>query len=152
MEYYIFDLKTNVDKDNYIEGEIDFSSKIKDDILDLSKCLVDGTFLYDSRRDGWIFNLHLQISVTKACAYTLEPVNFLVDFDTDLIYTFKVTDDDAFPIQGNKIVLDEEIWGEIFMNIPSRVIKEGAVFDDSENVYFDDDNPFANLKLEDDNN
>ena len=146
MEYFIFDLKNKVNKDNSIDGVIDYSSKIDNEFLDISPCHVSGTFDYEESTDFWCFNLHISLEVTKACAYTLEPVKILVDFDTDLIYTFKVTDDDAFLIVGNKIKLDDEIWGEIFMNIPSVVIKEGATFDDSDNVYFNDDNPFSKLK------
>ena len=66
----------------------------------------------------------------------------MIDFNCDLFYTFKVADDDSFEIEKDIIDLDEQIWGEIILHLPPKVILEGEEFDESDNVEIEKDNPF----------
>ncbi|MCR5741310.1 MAG: DUF177 domain-containing protein [Gammaproteobacteria bacterium] len=148
MEYKIAELKNNLHKDNKISGQINYNHKVKDDIEAVSPVEVEGTYSYDKIRDGYDFNLMVRGDITILSAISLKPIKLLIDFNTNLFYTFKVTDDDSFLIDGVNINLDEEIWGEIILHLPSRVMEEGEEFDESDNIIIEEENPFKKLLKE----
>lgn len=135
-------------KSNKIEGVISFKDKINDEILDVEDTKVKGTFDYIKGENKFIFRLHINTVVTAPCVITLNPTKILVDFDTDLIYTFRVTDDDSFLIEGNTISLDYAIWSEIILQMPVRVVSEGAEFHQSDTYIVERESPFSSLKEE----
>ena len=147
MKFKTADLVRRSLKDNHIEDYISFKNKINDEIVDVDDAKVSGYFDYDKNNEMFSFHLHISTTITSLCVITLEPTKVLVDFDTVLFYTFKVADDDSFPINGNIIELDEEIWGEIMLHMPVRVIKEGASWqdDEDEEITIEKENPFHKL-------
>jgi len=145
MKYKIAELNNRLSKNNTFEEVISFKNKINEEIVDIDDCLVKGYFDYDKRSETYRFHMHISTNITALCVISLEPVKVLVDFDTDLFYTFKVADDDSFPIIGNIIELDEEIWGEIILQMPLRVVKEGITYDEEEEVKLEKENPFSQL-------
>ena len=145
MKFKVAELQNKLNKDTNIEGTISFKNKINDEIVDVSDATVKGYYDYTKSSETYTFNLHISVYVTSLCVITLEPVKLLVDFDTKLFYTFKVTDDDSFPIIDNIIDLDDEIWGEIILHMPLRVIKEGAEYVSEDEVVLEKENPFSEL-------
>lgn len=142
MRYKISELNNKLNIDTHIEGEISYKDKIKDDIENVSLIKVDGDFEYIKSKEGYLFNLDVKGDITILSAISLKPVKLLIDFNCDLFYTFKVADDDSFEIEKDIIDLDEQIWGEIILHLPPKVILEGEEFDESDNVEIEKDNPF----------
>lgn len=145
MEYKIFELKNRLRSDKSISGIIDYASKVNNDIVDVSPCTVNGSCSYNEYKEMFTFTLHVNETLTMLSAVTLNPIKVLVDFDTELFYTFKVTDDDSFPIVGDTIGLDEEIWGEIMLHLPLRIVEEGVEFSEADNFVPEKDSPFSSL-------
>ncbi len=145
MKFKVTDIRCKAEKDRIIDGYISYKHKISDEYLDISDAYVDGTYEYIKNRDVYAFYLHVEVELTCPCQISLEPVKVLVDFDTDLFYTYKVDDDDSFEIEGNDIILDEEIWGEIVLHLPVRIVKEGVEFIESEEETLEKENPFSSL-------
>lgn len=145
MKYNFYELERKSRISNYLEEKISFKNKIDGiEFLDIEDVNVSGKFTMINR-DSVNFSLHISTVITSPCVITLDPVKVLVDFDTDLLYTFKVADDDSFPIIDNMIELDEVIWGEIILHMPLRVIKEGATYEIEDEVTIEKENPFAKL-------
>ena len=149
MKFKVIDLINNALKNNNIDGVISYKDKENDEFLSIDDAMVDGYYEYIRSQEMFIFHLHVYTNIVSPCVRTLKPVKVLVDFDTDLFYTFKVVDDDSFPIVGNTIELDEEIWGEIVLHMPLRVLSEGAEYQDEENIDIEKRNPFSILSVED---
>ena len=145
MKFKVIELINNALKDNNIEGVISYKDKENDEYLSIDDAVVDGYYEYVRSEELFIFHLHVTTSIVSPCVRTLKPVKVLVDFDTDLFYTFKVVDDDSFPIVGNTIELDEEIWGEIILHMPLRVLSEDAEYQDEEINDIEKRNPFSIL-------
>lgn len=145
MKYKTVELINRYHKDNSISDIISYKNKINEEIVDVEDAKVSGYFVYEKNNEMFSFHLHISTTITQLCAITLEPTKVLVDFDTILFYTFKVADDDSFPIINNIIELDEEVWGEIILHMPLRVIKEGAVWQNDDEVILEKENPFSEL-------
>ena len=141
MKYDVSELKKRRNYDTSIEGVIDYSNKKSDEFLDISECLVKGNFEMINE-DMFVFNLHISVDFIMPCAITLKETKVPIDFDTNLVYTFKVVDDDSYEIMGNKIDLDEAIWGNILTMIPMRVVSEGAEYFENDMEEIDENNPF----------
>jgi len=146
MKYKVNDLLNR--QDHKISGDIDYSYKLNDEIVDITLCEVNGSYNYDKVTETFKFSLNILVDITALSCVSLEPVKLSIDFDTDLFYTFKVADDDSFPIINNIIELDEEIWGEIILNMPIRVLKDDETFDSKDNIEFEKESPFQALKEE----
>lgn len=145
MKYNYYELERKIRITDRLEETISFKDKIDGvEYLDIDDAKVTGRFQLINR-DSVNFSLHITTTITSPCVITLDPVKVLVDFDTDLLYTFKVADDDSFPIINNMIELDEVIWGEIILHMPFRVIKEGATYEIEDEVTIEKENPFAKL-------
>lgn len=147
MKYKVNELILKEHNDNTIDGVIDFSNKMDQiNYLDITETNVYGTYSYDKYSETFTFYLTVTTKLTVPCEISLERVEVLVDFDTDLYYTFKVADDDSFEIKNNEIILDDEIWGEILLHMPVRVIKDGISGEDSIDVETENpNNPFSSL-------
>ena len=150
MKYKVIDLINNILKDNSIEGVISYKNKEGEEYISIDDVEVDGYYDYIRSQEMFAFHLHVYTNIVAPCANTLKPVKVLVDFDTDLFYTFKVVDDDSFEIVGNTIELDEEIWGEIVLHLPVRILSEDSEYQDEE-IEFEIEkiNPFSKLSVED---
>jgi len=145
MKYKVIDLINNALKNTDIDGVISYKDKEGDEYLSIDDVIVEGYYDYIRSQEMFAFHLHISTNIVAPCAITLKPVKVLVDFDTDLFYTFKVVDDDSFEIVGNTIELDEEIWGEIVLHMPLRIVSDGAIYQDEEEFEIEKRNPFSEL-------
>ena len=149
MKYKITDLRANVQKDNTIDEYINFDNRVKDDISAISPIHVYGSYSYNHKRELFKFSLTVEGEIEILSAISLKPVKLSIDFDTDLFYTFKVADDDSFQIYGDAIDLDDEIYGEIMLHLPSKVTLDGEEYDEADNEELEKENPFSILLEED---
>ena len=150
MKFKVIDLINNSLKDNTIDGIISYKDKEGEEYLSIEDTIVDGYYDYIRSQEMFAFHLHVYTNIVAPCANTLKPVKVLVDFDTDLFYTFRVVDDDSFPIVGNMVELDEEIWGEIVLHLPVRILSEDSEYQDEEvKIENEKINPFSKLSIED---
>ncbi len=119
----------------------------KTDIIEISPVHVTGEYeIYD--HEEFVFYLDIDCTLTLPCAVTLKPVEYLMHIETEETFTtFK--DEDSHHIEGITIDLLPIIWSNILLEMPMRVVSEGAY----DEVSFDDDqfeeettNAFADLK------
>jgi len=131
MKWQIAKLIKESAKEIEVDEEVDFSDAVKrnPDIRNMSKVLVKGKgSIYPTTRT-MEFDLTLKGKMTLGCALTLD----------DVIYPFEATLNPVFIWDGEKYDEDSEdylvkdtielapaIWQEIFMQIPLRIVKEGA--------------------------
>lgn len=108
--------------------QLNFKDRIADivDVLDISTVDVSGNVLCtDDLR--FIFTLHIECTLTLECARTLEPVIYPLVLDVKSVYA-EEDSEDVNLIRGNKIVLDDVVFEEIYFARPTRVYKEGSVY------------------------
>lgn len=114
-----------------VNEEVDFSDAVKrnPDIRSMSKVLVTGKGIVSTTERKIEFDLTIKGEMTLACALTLD----------DVIYPFEAKLNPKFVWDANKYDEDSEdylfkdtielasaVWQEIFIQIPLRVVKEGA--------------------------
>lgn len=96
------------------------------DILDVKPVNVHIS-IYKLDMDTFKFDLHIQASLQIACALTLEPVPYDMDFEVSETYsTDPEDDDDLYPIEGNTIDSKKMVWANILSNVPIRVVRDDA--------------------------
>ena len=131
MKWQIAKLIKESTKEIFVNEEVDFADAVKQnpDIKKMSKILVTGKgFLYPTTRT-MKFHLAIKGQMTLSCALTLD----------DVIYPFAATlnpvfiwDEKEYDLNSedylvkDKIDLAPIIWQEIFIQIPLRIVKEGA--------------------------
>ena len=106
--------------------EYDFHDRIADisDILDISIVKVDGVG-QNVVDDRYLFKLHIECVMTLECARTLEPVIFPISLDVEEVFD-TVDDGEVNFIEKNTIDIDNVIWGNIYLEKPMRIFKEGT--------------------------
>ncbi|MCH5180382.1 MAG: DUF177 domain-containing protein [Erysipelotrichales bacterium] len=77
---------------------------------------------------GDIIEIYFEIKadLVLQCSYTLEDVDYLMDVNETLEFSFEPINEEIIEIEGNEIDLDEYVLSIIIANIPLRVIKKGA--------------------------
>ena len=82
----------------------------------------------DIFNDGRLFNVTLTIKgVAKVeCAYTLEAVNYPLNFTEAIDISDDPNNVDAYYVKGNYVELDPIVLDLVIGEIPTRVIKKGA--------------------------
>ncbi|MFA7126397.1 MAG: YceD family protein [Bacilli bacterium] len=105
------------------ETTFDFSQDIAsiDDILDLSEVIVVGTGQHLSN-ERFIFELHIQATMTLECAVSLDPVPLDIDLHVTE-YFDRVDDGEVNVIQGNTIDLYQVVWEHVYLERPIRITK-----------------------------
>lgn len=78
--------------------------------------------------DNHLINVSLEIKgvAQVECAYTLESVDYPLDFTESIDISEDESNIDAYYIKENTVVLDPIILDLIIGEIPTRVIKKGA--------------------------
>ena len=139
-------LKKNVYTNNTISGTIDFKEFISDEILDVEPCVVNGNYSILDNDTKYVFDIQIKTAIYMPCAISLEPVKVPMEFPLMLIFANTEFDDDVYLIEGQTIDLKEAIWGNIMIEKPMRVVKDGMTFDE-EIVTIDkeENNPFKDL-------
>ena len=72
---------------------------------------------------------HIKAHLVLECAYTLEPVDYPIDFEDELDFMYAQADDEdegMIYVGQDEVDLDPFILGLIVTEIPLRVIKPGA--------------------------
>lgn len=128
MKWSVSQLRKLTTNPYHFSLEIDFSNEAEqvEDIQSIGIALVEGTI---SRVDDDIFRCtyHLKVELVLSCSLTLEPVNYLMDFEQeDLIGYANENYDDVVEISGNTIDLNAIVWDNIIVNIPIRIVRDDA--------------------------
>ncbi len=135
LKWSLAQLKKFNQKEFKFEDDFDFRSYIKDidDILDISNAHVSGTGK-NIINDRFLFNLHIDCTLTLECARTLEPVDFPISLDVEEIFD-TIDDGECRLIDKQTIDLSDCIWEDIYLEKPMRVFKEGTEeFIDDQNL------------------
>ena len=128
MKWSVSQLRKLTTNPYHFSLEIDFSNEAEqvEDIQSIGIALVEGTI---SRVDDDIFRCtyHLKVELVLSCSLTLEPVNYLMDFEQeDLIGYANENYDDVVEISGNTVDLNAIVWDTIIVNIPIRIVRDDA--------------------------
>ena len=147
MKWTIHELLKNQNQDNTFESVLDFSDKIEgSDILAISKVEVSGDYeIYDNIE--YVFFINVNVTLTMACAITLDDVEVKLDFEVEEVFTSN-KDDEFNLIEGITIDLLPIIWSNIILEKPMRVVGANAQHDfESENIEIEAVNEvFSKLK------
>jgi len=131
MKWQIAKLIKERAKEIEINEEVDFSDAVKrnPDIRKMSKILVTGKgFIYPTTRTV-AFHLTIKGQLTLACALTLDDVIYPFEATLNPVFSWdreRYDEDSDDYLAGDTIELASAIWQEIFLQIPLRVVKEGA--------------------------
>ena len=115
-----------------INEEVDFSSLIErhPDIRALSKIQISGEGMVKVSEKRVIFKLALSGTMTLGCALTLDDVAYPFEIQTTEVFTWNVDDydeaSDEHLATGNQVELAPIIWQHIFLEIPLKVVSDGA--------------------------
>ena len=128
MKWSVSQLRKLTTNPYHFSLELDFSNEAEnvEDIQNIGIALVEGTI---SRVDDDIFRCtyHLKVELVLSCSLTLEPVNYLMDFEQeDLIGYANENYDDVVEISGNTVDLNAIVWDNIIVNIPIRIVRDDA--------------------------
>lgn len=132
MKWQISKLVKTSTKEIDIDEEVDFSDAAKrnPDIRSLSPVHVTGRANLDNSTRTIEFQLNIKGSMTLGCALTLDDVIYPFEADIQPLFTWDEKrwdeDSDEYFIKGDHLELAPVVWQEIFLQIPLRVVKEGA--------------------------
>jgi uncharacterized protein len=155
MKWSINELNKYRLSNNTFDYIADFSTYITEDMIDfidVSPVKISGSFKVLEAFEQYLFEVKVECTLTIACAITLEPVDVPMEFETSLIFSKSLEDDNVYLIEGSTVDLDPVIWANILIEKPMRILSKNAYenFDESI-VTLDDDekiavNPFGKLK------
>jgi len=114
-----------------VNETVDFSDAVKKnpDIKKLSDVLVTGVGLIDPTSRTISFDLSIQGEMTLSCALTLDDVIYSFDATLNPVFIWdieKYDEDSEDYLVKDHIELASAVWQEIFIQIPLRVVKDGA--------------------------
>jgi len=131
MKYQIAKLLKEATKEIQVNEEVDFAEAVKKnpDLRKMSPVLVTGKGTIFSTARNVTFDLTIKGEMTLPCALTLDDV--IYPFEATLNPTFTWDADKYDPDSDDYLVKDtielaSAIWQEIFIQIPLRVVKDGA--------------------------
>lgn len=128
MKIDLIGLNSNHLKEIIIDDSYKFSDeKIKEaDLLDLSSVKINGRIYKDSLGD-YIIDVMIEGIMTLPCAITLKPVKHEFKVNVcDNLYTLLTEIDENTKKVENSIDILPIIWENILMEIPIKVVSEGA--------------------------
>ena len=131
MKWQIARLVKESTKEIEINEEIDFSDAVKrnPDIRKMSKVQATGKGLIYSTERMMEFDLTIKGEMTLSCALTLDDVIYPFEAALNPRFTWNpdtYDEDSEDYLVKDTVELASAIWQEIFIQIPLRVIKEGA--------------------------
>ena len=132
MRYTLAQLKKFYYQNQTLTETLDLSEFIpkEDDVLKIRK--TDVSFKVVVEQDTYYhIDLHIKTTLVVACAITLDPVEFPLDFHVTETFTEK-KDDEYRQVDGITVDLLPIIWSNIYLEKPLRVVKENASFESSE--------------------
>lgn len=106
-----------------LEETISFKD-VRKPLLELKNIKVKASIFADNK----LINVALEIkgNAKVECAYTLEPVDYPLDFTESIDISEDENNLDAYFVKENTVILDPIILDLIVGEIPTRVIKKGA--------------------------
>lgn len=151
MKWTIHELKRRAHGDPTFDYVADFTSFLASagDIVAIAPVRIHGTYRMQNQDSEIWFDATVETTLTMTCAITLEDVEVPLWFQTDLHFAKTQIDDSVYPIDGITIDFDPVVWSEILIEKPMRVVKPGAVLEQSQAVPEVDSettNPFSGLK------
>lgn len=104
-----------------VKEEIDFSEKIVNipDIISIKPCYITGEILV--KNEQLYTELNIKVDLVLASSRSMEPIDYKLDFDLDLIFGSGLDSD--FPLE-NEINLGEIIYGHILLEKPISIYLE----------------------------
>jgi len=132
MKWQVSKLLKTSTKEIDVDEKIDFTDAAKrnPDIRALTLVHVTGTGAIEPQTRTIEFQLNIKGDMTLGCALTLDDVVHPFETDINPTFTWNVEgydeDSDEHLIKGDHLELASVVWQEIFLQIPLRVIKEGA--------------------------
>ena len=131
MKWQIAKLIKESTKEIEINEEVDFSDAVKrnPDIRKMSKVIVTGKGSIYATQRTMEFNLTVKGEMTLSCALTLDDVIYPFEATLNPVFTWdqeRYDEDSEDYLVKDTIELASAIWQEIFIQIPLRVVKDGA--------------------------
>jgi uncharacterized protein len=131
MKWQIAKLLKESAKQIEINEEVDFSDAAKrnPDIRKISKVLVTGKGTIEATTRTVRFDLTIKGEMTLSCALTLDDVIYPFEATLNPVFIWdqeRYDEDSDDYLVKDTIELASAIWQEIFIQIPLRVVKEGA--------------------------
>lgn len=129
-----------------------FITEKDEDLVEISATRVNGEYEYFEDEDLFVFNLHIQTTLTMLCSLTLKEVKVPLSFDSQLGFSMAYIDDDTHIIEGISIDLAPYVFSEILVEKPMKVYAPGALENYHEEIHEMDEeelistSPFAKLK------
>ena len=132
MKWQISKLIKELAKEVKIDEEVDFADVARQnpDIKKMSKVLVTGKGFFYPTIHTMKFDLKIKAQLTLSCALTLDDVIYPLEETLNPIFTWDQerhdpNSEDYYYVRDT-IELAPIIWQEIFIQIPLRVVKDGA--------------------------
>jgi len=131
MKWQIARLVKESTKEIEIDEEVDFSDAVarNPDIRTMSKVQVIGKGIINATQRIVEFDLTIRGEMTLSCALTLDDVIYPFEATLNPIFTWnpETYDEDSEDyLVKDTIELASAVWQEIFIQIPLRVVKDGA--------------------------
>lgn len=133
MRWTKFELTNKPSPDFNFNETVKFDSELIKSVkllLDLKDIQVEGECHYDSSIELLHINLNIHGTMVVPCARSLEPVDYPFSSDAEVDYCFnnENQNDTIIVVKGNEIDTTPLVWELIYLEIPMRVVKEGASF------------------------
>ena len=131
MKWQIAKLLKETSREILVDEEIDFSEAVRKnpDLRGLSKIKVTGKGSIFPTSRTVTFDLKIAGTMTLPCALTLDDVEYKFEATISPTYIWDVEkydeDSDDYLVK-DVIEIASAVWQEIFVQIPLRVVKEGA--------------------------
>ena len=131
MKWQIARLLKESTKKIQINEEVDFSDAVKrnPDIRSMTKVLVTGKGTIFATERRMVFDLTIKGDMTLGCALTLDDVIYPFEATLHPVFIWdseKYDEDSEEYLVKDTIELASAIWQEIFIQIPLRIVKDGA--------------------------
>ena len=132
MRWQIAKLIKESTKSIEIDECIDFSTVVErnPDVRRISKVNIAGDADVRFSERKAIFRLSIKGEMTLGCAISLDDVVCPIDIDAEFVFVWDSAyydeANEEHLINGDVIELAPMIWQEIFLQIPLRVVKDGA--------------------------
>ncbi|MCL1991212.1 MAG: DUF177 domain-containing protein [Defluviitaleaceae bacterium] len=131
MKWQIAKLLKTSTKEIFVDEQVDFSDAVKrhPDIKSMSTVHVTGKGTLDTTERNIAFELTIKGDMTLSCALTLDDVIYPFEATLQPVFTWnEATYDEMCEdyLVKDTIELAPAIWQEIFIQIPLRVVKDGA--------------------------
>ncbi|TVP94776.1 MAG: hypothetical protein EA374_06075 [Acholeplasmatales bacterium] len=130
MKFTLPEIKKKQYQDTTFTTTLDVSAYAEEDpeILAIAPVKVTGRFHIEAAT-RYHFDLHIETTLSLACAITLDPVEVPLIIDVTETFCEGAVDEDCRSIEGITIDLLPIVWSNIYLEKPLRVTKPEASFE-----------------------